>query len=303
MSVLRATLSGVALVAAVAAVAALRPALADRTVRVQETSDVYPLPDGGQLLALSLGYRAALADGIWAYVLVSQGTHASSRRKFDYASRYLDAVTTLDPTFAAPYLFADTILTFGNRHPNADDARAARRLLVKGVTARPNDPRLLLQAGGYLAFFGRTYVPEGEADEWEREGARYLIRAAELGGSADGVRDAVAGVTLLTRAGERDAAISALERALLITEDEQRRAFIFSRLRALKGEAEVDRAQLSLRRFEAAWRSRLPFVTRQAILALGLSPSPWVCSGLVPDGGARCARTWRDWAARGGQGR
>lgn len=300
---LRTVASLAAVIASVAAIAAVRPELAARTERVKETSDVYPLPEGDQLTALSLGYRSALADGIWAYVLVSQGTHASGRRKFEHAARYLDSIASLDPTFAAPYLFADTILTFGNREPNADDARAARRLLEKGIAMRPNDARVLYQAGGFLAFFGRTYLPAEEADEWERIGAKYLIRAAELGGSADAVRDAVAGVNILNRAGERDASIAALERALLITEDEQRRSLIFTKLRALKGEAEVDRAQLSLRRFEAAWRSSLPFVTRQMILAMGLSPSPWACSGLVPDGGPKCARSWREWAERGGQSR
>ncbi len=300
---LRAVASAVAVVASVAAIAALRPALASRTERVKETSDVYPLPEQGQLLVASLGYRAALADGIWAYVLVSQGTHGASRRKFEHAARYFDAITTLDPTFAAPYLFVDTILTFGNQQPTADDARAARRIFERGLAARPNDARLLLQVGGFMAFFAHTYLPEAEADEWERAGAKYLIRAAELGGSADGVRDAVAGVNILNRAGERAASIAALERALLITEDEQRRAFIFARLRALKGEAEVDRAQLSLRKFEAAWRSSLPFVTRAMILAMGLSPSPWICSGPVPEGGPRCARSWREWTERGGQSR
>lgn len=290
--------TGLAVVAAVASIALLRPELASRTERVKETSDVFPLPEGEQIVAMSLGYRAAIADGIWAYVLVSQGTHAVGRRKFDHAARYFDLITTLDPTFAAPYLFADTILTFGNRKPTADDARAARKLLERGIAMRPNDARILHQAGGFMAFLSRTYLDEAESKEWETTGARYLIRAAELGGSTDAVRDAVAGSTILNRAGERDASIATLERALQITEDESRRAFILSKLRALKGEEEVDRAQLALRRFEAAWRSSLPFVSRPMILALGPSPNPWVCAGPVPDRGPKCARSWRVWADR-----
>ena len=56
-------------VAAAVAVTAVRVPLTAVNRRVRETSEVYTLPPPKQLPALSLGYRSALADLLWAYVL------------------------------------------------------------------------------------------------------------------------------------------------------------------------------------------------------------------------------------------
>ena len=55
------------------AIARVQPRQFASLARVKEVSDIYPLPPPEQLPVLSLGYRAAMADALWASVLVTQG--------------------------------------------------------------------------------------------------------------------------------------------------------------------------------------------------------------------------------------
>ena len=67
------------------AIAAVRGRLFQAEQQVKETSDVYVLPPPEQVVSLSLGYRAAVADVLWAHVLVSQGLHTAAKRRFGSA--------------------------------------------------------------------------------------------------------------------------------------------------------------------------------------------------------------------------
>ena len=49
------------------------------------------------MVALSLGYRAALADLLLAKVMVAAGTHLLEKRLFEFAPDYLDTINALDP--------------------------------------------------------------------------------------------------------------------------------------------------------------------------------------------------------------
>src|SRR5690606_9161983 len=74
-----------------------RTALADPFQRLKITSDVYPLPSPEQTVVLSLGYRAALADLLYAHVLVSYGLHFREKLLFESVGDYLDTINELDP--------------------------------------------------------------------------------------------------------------------------------------------------------------------------------------------------------------
>jgi hypothetical protein len=78
------------------AVALMRPGLAARFHRLRVTSDVYPFGSPEQVIVQSLGYRAALADAIFAHVRVSYGLHFQEHRRFEFVAT-IDTVTTLDP--------------------------------------------------------------------------------------------------------------------------------------------------------------------------------------------------------------
>ncbi|MCU0659379.1 MAG: hypothetical protein MUF64_30195 [Polyangiaceae bacterium] len=295
---LRETLLPVALMIASAAVIQhVRPGLFHAVTRTRETSSVYPLPPPEQLPVLSLGYRSALADGIWASVLVNQGLHIKQRRRFEFASRYFESIFSLEPTYRQPYLLVETILTFGATKTQPQDVLDARRFLEQGLRERPNDAQLHLQAGSFLAYLAPSFLPEDQRPAWRLEGARLMARAGELGASDVNLQwHALASVRTLNRSGERAAAIAFLERIHEMTEDPELRAEVLRQLQSLQAEDAAERAKNSAQRFEEAWRSEFPFVSRAMVLLLGPGVDPAACAGPGKQGRPGCVRAWKQWA-------
>ena len=289
----------VALLVSALVIAVVRPRAAASVAAVREESDSYPLPPPGQLEAMTLGYRAATADLIWAYVMVAQGLRLSQHRRFEHAERYFESIFALDPTFRRPYLLLDTILTFGAKKATAEDAWAARRLFEVGLAQRPTDAQIYAQAGSFMAYLAPGFLPESEHLAWRVAGANLLLRAAELGATETTTWQGLAGAGVLNRNGQREAAIAFLERVFEITEDPETRQEIARQLQGLKGEDALDRAQSSVRRFETAWRGDLPFVSRPMMLLVGPATDTAACAGAGHGAEVACARDWRSWAERG----
>lgn len=291
-----------ALVLALAAmvVSAVRPRAADAHRRVRETSEVYPLPPAEQLVHLAFGYRAALADLLWSHVLVTQGLRTSERRRFETVSDYFDAINALDPTFQDPYLHADALITIQVGQTSFEEVKRARAILERGLAARPDDGLLWLNAGQFIAYIAPAgMIPDrATRDEWRKVGATYLARASELGaGDASLSWQALGGVSLLKKAGEREAAIRFLHRTLAVTEDEELRREVTAQLRLLVGERERDVHLARKDDFDATWERDLPFVGLTRYLLVGPPASPFWCAG-APRGTLGCARTFREWSER-----
>ncbi len=294
-----------AVAVAAAAIGAVRAPAADLERRVQETSDVYVLPPPDQVVLLSLGYRAALADLIWSHVLVSQGLHTMERRRFENLTRLLDAINALDPTFRDPYVFADALITFQASTTPHEEVVKAREIMERGVRNRPLDGELWLSLGQFVAFIApASYLTDPEEQErWRREGAAMLERAAELGGGDANISwQALGGAGILGRAGERDAQIRFLQRTLAVTDDEELKQKIRAQLDKLLGEKEADAYRKRFDGFAEIWRRDLPFVGKTTLLLLGPPPDPAYCAGAAHAHEARCATTWRDWAERATSG-
>lgn len=288
------------LMAASAAVIGLvRPALYDRVARSKESSDAYALPPPEQLPVLSLGYRAALADLIWAHVMVTQGERIKQHRRFDFAARYFESIFALEPTYRSPYLLVDTILTFGATKATTQDAHDARRLLEQGLRERPNDAQLHIQTGSFMAYLAPGLIPESEHDEWRLKGGQLMVRAGELGTADTNLQwHSLAGVGQLNRSGQRAAALAFLERLFEIAENEELRGEILRQMRGLRAEDSADRARASADRFNHAWRDDLPFVSRGMILLLGPLGRPGLCAGSGRSERPECAHDWKTWAQR-----
>ena len=109
---------------------------------------------------------------------------------------------------------------------------------------------------------------------------------------------ALMGARMLSRNGERAAAIDFLERTYRLSEDEELRQQIVLQLRALHAEDAAERAKESVSRFEETWRGELPFVSRTMILLLGPRTDPWPCAGVAHPDDPRCVRDWGAWTAR-----
>ena len=296
---------GVVVVAAIL-IALVRGRLFETSRHVKETSDVYDLPPPADVVLLSLGYRAALADVLWARVLVSQGLHTQERRRYDNLTLLLDTINALDPKFREPYLMADALITFQVGITPRADALKAREILERGCAERPLDGELWLVAGEFVAFIApaSSYLsgPE-EVARWRLDGARMLAHAAELGGDKSYISwQALGGVGILSRAGERDAAIRFLRRTLAVTDDPELKDRIQAQLDRLVGEErELAREDLFHRLDRGILEARrrdLPFVARRRLMIIG-PPRDWAyCAGPAHRDEAACASSWREWEAR-----
>ncbi len=287
---------------AAALVAVARPKAVAITEAVAETSDSYALPPAHVLPQVSMGYRSALADLLWAHVMVTQGLRMRERRPFDYVVQYMDAISTLDPTFRDPYRLVDTIVAFQSNDPNkVENVRHARRLMELGLQRFPLDAELWLDYGQFLAFVAPSVLPTAaEQQQWRHDGAVALSRLTDLGGSDENtLYKSLAAVRFLVHNGENEAAIRMLEKAYAITDDPDTRDQIEARLRVLLGNRAESQRLLVTRKFEETWRNDLPFVARTTISLIGPPVDTWKCAGF--QFGARttassCPRDWQTWA-------
>lgn len=286
------------MLASVIVIGAARPRLAERFGRVKATSDVYALPSPEQTVALSLGYRSAVADLLFANVLVSYGIHIQERRRFEFVGNYLEVINELDPKFRAPYRYADTLLTLGAVNPRPEDYVRARKILERGMQELPYDGELWTQAGQFMAYLApATFSDEAEKRAWRLEGARRLSRACELVGSNETLPyHCITAASILSKAGEREATIQFLERVLTVVDDESIRALAVGYLQKTAGDKQRDEVQWRVDRFAGVWFSDLSYLSKDAMLTLGPPLDVAACAGM-PTGArpARCAPTWRAW--------
>lgn len=284
------------LCAAGVAVHVLQPLLAETYGDVRRREDAYYLPSPDTTKLLSLGYRAALADLIFAHVLVSNGQHFQEKRRFEFVVNYLDTITTLDPSFREPYRLADTLIVMQPTAPELEDYRAARRLEERGLKQFPYDQELWLIAGQFLAYIAANYVPSNERAEWRLEGAKKLARSCELIGSNQNIpHHCITAAALFTEAGKRDVVQGFLERVMAISDDPQIQALAGGYLGRVVNEAERDRADQRNKRFRAFWQHDLTFVSRESLTLLGPGFDPARCAGVVAASSPACIASFRAW--------
>lgn len=303
---MRAALPTVIVVAVCAAVIALvRGRIFDQHQRLRETSDVYALPPPREVAVMSLGYRAAFADALWAHLLVSQGLHLMEHRRHEHIPDLIDTINELDPNFREPYRLADALITFNANATSPEEARRARAIMERGVANRPLDAELWLGLGQFTAFIapGSYLTDPAEQDRWKLDGARALARAAELSGDNASVAwQALGGARYLGQAGARDAEIRFLERTLVVTDDEELKDKIRARLALLVGaQRDAALAERLTRLDQGVWDMRhhdVPFVTRLRYMVLGPPRDPALCAGPARARAAECAPSFRAWEER-----
>jgi hypothetical protein len=285
----------IAIALAAFSVNALRGLLNARFLATKIKNDVFALPPPNQVVAMSLGYRSALADVIFAHVLVSSGIHFQEKRSFEFVGKYLEAINELDPKFAAPYRMADGLLTLQAKAVGPEAYRQTRRILERGMRELPYDQALWASSGQFLAYLGPTaFTDPKELDDWRLAGGRTLARACELVGSNENIPyHCVVAAGFLTQSGQQAAARQFLERMLQVNDDPKIRNLVSAALKKAVGADERDRVQARRQAFLEAWSADLPFVSRGAISAIGPSWNSAGCaSSRVP-----CATSWRAWAA------
>jgi hypothetical protein len=275
-------------------VSALRGPLSARFFATKIQDEVFTLPPPEQVAVMSLGYRSALADVIFAHVLVSAGLHFQEKRSFQLAARYVELITSLDPRFEAPYRMAASLITLQAKPATREDYRDTRRILEQGMAAFPFSQELWLSTGQFLAYLGPTGEIEGqELADWKLAGGRALAHACELVGSKERPPyDCIVAAGLLTKAGEAEASREFIERTLAVSDDPRVLEYMSALLKKSLGDAEHDRVQSRRDAFKRAWGTDLPFVSRGALLTIGPAWNSAACAGVD----ATCPTSWRAWA-------
>src|SRR5262249_27113277 len=159
-------------------------------------------------------------------------------------------------TYREPYLLSDTLITFQAGKTPYDEVLKARAILERGTQNRPYDAEVWLALGEFVAYLAPAAYLEDDAEKqrWRTDGAEYLARAAELSGENSSVAwRASGGAHILFRAGEREATIRFLKRALAVTDDDALRDKLEGELTKLLGESEADAYKSRQKQFQEIW--------------------------------------------------
>jgi hypothetical protein len=287
---MRAALVVLAVAIAALAIGRVQPALAHTTHLVKESDDLYALPPPDELRALTLGYRSAAVDLLWAKMLIEYGSHHEEKRAFADVRNYLDAMIALEPDYRQPYRFADTLLFYKpGPAPDAKDIEAVRVYMNRAFQERPSDGDLFLQYGQFLAFTAVSVEPDSQRDALQAEGAKLMAHGVELGAETSRILSVA---TMLDRNGARAAAIDGLRRSYALTDDPKTRADIAARLTSLEGTAARDEAERAMKRVETRWSDELNFLSRGEYLLTGPLIDPLACAGPGRDTQPACAFDW-----------
>lgn len=281
---------------AVVVFSAVRPYAADRFRKAGLSADVYPLPPPAETVIASLGYRAALADALFAYVLVQFGIHSGERRRFEFVGEYVDTINALDPSFREPYRFADSFLVT-TPPVQTRDWEKAREIFRRGLKNRPYDTELWNTAGQFLAYFAPPYLPPELKREYRLEGARVMAHACELASDNGAIPySCMTAASIFNDVGEREAAIEAARKVLQVTDDPEIERRELGFLRKKLDERAADDTERRKALFRAAWTSDLPFISKNKLLIIGPRVDPAACAGLEHAEKPECAPTWKSWA-------
>lgn len=274
-------------VAAIMGIAAIQPGLATNIHKLHQRDDVFLLPPPDQLRVMTLGYRAAAADMLWAKLVLEYGIHGQEKRPFPDVTRYIDGIIAVESDYPALYDFVDTILVYTPPPGGtAEDARTARRYLERGMQERPYDGKFFVHAGQFIAFIGPSFIKEKtESERWRVEGAKVIAHGVELGGDTS---RSLAVTSILGHAGERDAMIEHLQRAFAMSDSPDDRAQFLRRLRSLQVDADAELAITAVDRELASYR----FLSRGTGLLIGPRHSPALCAGPGSYERRGCAPDW-----------
>jgi hypothetical protein len=103
-------------------------------MNVIEGEELLYLPSGEMIQLVSLGFDEVAADILYIKLIGYFATHAMTDRVYTWLYHIADLVTTLDPHFRFPYVFAGLMLNL-----EADQFDNARKILLKGINVFPDD--------------------------------------------------------------------------------------------------------------------------------------------------------------------
>lgn len=277
-------------------IAATRSPLLARHAAAPPGDEVSLLLSPAHTVVFSLGHREALADYLFATLLVKYGTSFEEKRRFEATYKYLDTITTLAPRYERPYLFADTLLTMRPSPAVLEDYVGARRIQERGLENLPYFTELWSVAGQFAAYLAPPYLPEPQRGEFKAAGARHLARACELASNNQNIPyHCIAAARLLSKAGQREAMMRMLSSTLAVNDDPEIRRRALAYLEQAAGDRERERFVRRGEALNAVWKATLPHASRNLLSLLGPGPEVWRCAGVAAARSPGCYTNWRDW--------
>lgn len=272
----------------------LRDGLTSRVRKVTEETEVYALPPPQYVRVAALGHRDAVAAILWASTLYQYGDRVSHNRRFEYPTQYIETILALDPGFRPAYRFLSTLTTMQVVAPTREQVELAAKILEQGTRELPNDADAWGAYAAFMMFEGAQYLPEEEKKRWRIVGAGAAQRAVELGYFMESL--SITGALFLERAGERDLAIAQLERAYAIAPNDETRARIVTKLRALKAQDALSRVQRLRDAVFTVWRNEYPWLSESMFALVGPRHDVMACAGLAGTS-ERCTPGWTGFTA------
>jgi tetratricopeptide (TPR) repeat protein len=211
---------GTTLIAGLALASAWSTAeLAGRMARGRAGGELMYYPSGVLLRPMALGHPETLADLLWLRAIQYYGEHRLSDGKFPAAGHLFETIATLDPYFAAAYLFGGIVLM-----QEGNDLERGIALLRRGMAWNPERWDLAFETG--FAY----YVGALDNDQ----AARFFTLAAHMEGAPEYVIRFAAYVR--GRIGDKRAALDLWEELGRETENPAIRELAARRAAELKAE-------------------------------------------------------------------
>lgn len=256
------TLAGLAVIALAAlATSPLRASLSRRYDANRAPLDEASIPKVNVARVISLGHTEWFADLLWVNGTIYYGESLFARTEGRYLARYGEVMTSLDPSFRLPYLWAALALTYHTTDRTRQDIERAVGFLDAGARRFPNDGELQYQLGFALAveLANRYPVESPERARVVARGAEHLRRASLAGAGPEWL--SLTAARFLTMSGRGAEAIEVLRDSLVRVDNPGYRAAIEQRLEGmLRANSAEDPMLPLIREAEAARRREFPYL-------------------------------------------
>jgi len=215
-------------------IASVRPQLMGRYLKSQTYEDVYYLPAAAWLPLMSLGYREALADGLWMKGLVYFGEEIRHRGNARNIYNYAESMLALDPYFRAVYRWVGMGAIYRTGKISIEDVKRAVSFLKRGANRFPNDGELAWDLAATLRYELMPYISDRREKEAMKEYAmEYMLAAARLGGGPPWL--VLTNITELRRLGQAEQAVRHLEEMYASVQDPSTKQQIGFQLEHMRG--------------------------------------------------------------------
>ena len=229
-----------------------------RRATLPPEADLLYLPRTEVLRSISLGHTELVADLVWVRAVVYAGEEMGHHGRMRWLDRYLETIVSLDGDFKRPYKWAGVITMYNGRVITNPMVRDSNHYLELGERTFPDDWEFPFMLGCNYLHELKTEDP-AQKQEWKRQGAEYIRRAALLRGGPPWLP--LLAATLYSQQGQEDVAIRHLEEIYASTEDPKVKEEVRNRLLSLKASSDarhIEETRAELERGRKAWAPYAP---------------------------------------------